>query len=98
VSHGVFRWLRHPVYLSFLGLIWFTPRMTFDHAVLTTVWTVYVFIGSWLKDRRLAYYIGDEYREYASRVPGYPGMIAGPLARWPLPESTSPIAPQRLAA
>jgi len=65
-----------------LGLVWFTPRMSADHAVLTGVWTVYVFVGSYLKDRRLAFYLGDTYREYASRVPGYPGMLFGPLGKW----------------
>lgn len=40
VATGLYRWLRHPVYLSFLGLIWFTPRMTMDHVVLTAIWTV----------------------------------------------------------
>ncbi len=82
VKHGSYRWLRHPVYLSFLGLIWFTPRMTADHAVLTTVWTSYIFLGSYLKDKRLAFYLGKEYRGYASRVPGYPGITYGPLAKW----------------
>lgn len=81
-ERGAYRWLRHPVYMSFLGLIWFTPRMSADHALLTSVWTVYVFIGSVLKDRRLCYYLGDAYREYASRVPGYPGMLFGPLGKW----------------
>lgn len=85
VERGAYRWLRHPVYLSFLGLIWFTPRMTADHCMLTGVWTAYIFLGSFLKDRRLAYYLGDTYREYASRVPGYPGMVAGPLAKWERP-------------
>lgn len=80
---GAYHWLRHPIYLSFLGLIWFTPRMTIDHALLTGMWTVYIFVGSWLKDRRLAYYLGDEYREYAARVPGYPGMLRGPWGRLP---------------
>lgn len=84
-EHGAYRWLRHPVYLSFLGLIWFTPRMTADHAVLTATWTVYIFAGSYFKDLRLTYYLGDNYREYASRVPGYPGMLFGPLAKWPAP-------------
>lgn len=82
---GLYRVLRHPVYLSFLGLIWWTPVMTIDHAILTGFWTVYVFTGSILKDRRLLYYIGDVYRSYQSHVPGYPGMIFGPLARIPLP-------------
>ena len=86
VDRGGYRWLRHPAYLSFLGLIWFTPRMTVDHAVLTGVWTAYIFVGSVLKDQRLKFYLGDEYREYASRVPGYPGMLFGPLARWPKPQ------------
>ncbi len=75
--------MRHPVYLSFLGLIWFVPTVTLDRALLIAVWTVYVFVGSYLKDRRLQYYLGPMYREYQARVPGYPGMIAGPLARVP---------------
>jgi methanethiol S-methyltransferase len=81
-ERGAYRWLRHPVYLSFLGLIWFTPRMTADHALLTAVWTVYIFVGSYLKDGRLASYLGDSYRQYASRVPGYPGIAFGPLGKW----------------
>jgi protein-S-isoprenylcysteine O-methyltransferase Ste14 len=81
-ERGSYRWLRHPVYLSFLGLIWFTPRMTFDHAVLTALWTSYILVGSYLKDQRLLFYLGDQYRDYASRVPGYPGVPFGPLAKW----------------
>jgi protein-S-isoprenylcysteine O-methyltransferase Ste14 len=81
---GPFRLMRHPTYASFLGLIWFTPRMTADHAVLTGIWTAYVFVGSWLKDQRLTFYLGDAYREYASHVPGYPGMLFGPLGKWRL--------------
>ncbi|MBS0262817.1 MAG: hypothetical protein JSS02_12760 [Planctomycetes bacterium] len=78
---SLFRILRHPAYLSFLGLIWFTPVMTTDRAVLTVVWTVYVFIGSYLKDRRLLHYIGTPYREYMAQVPGYPGILFGPLGK-----------------
>ena len=90
VQTGSYRWLRHPAYLSFMGLIWFTPHMTLDHALLTGVWTLYIFVGSVLKDRRLTYYLGDEYRAYASRVPGYPAMPLGPLARWPQLHADSP--------
>jgi len=79
---GAYRLFRHPVYLSFLGLIWFTPRMTVDHAMLTGIWTVYIFVGSHLKDRRLEHYLGDAYREYCRQVPGYPGLRFSPLGRW----------------
>jgi protein-S-isoprenylcysteine O-methyltransferase Ste14 len=95
VNRSLFLWLRHPAYLCFLGLIWFTPRMTYDHLVLTTVWTVYVFVGSYLKDQRMAFYLGDTYREYASRVPGYPGFLIGPLGRWRPPAVTVPTATLR---
>ncbi len=92
VEHGIYRWVRHPVYLSFLGLIWFTPRMTADHAVLTACWTAYIFAGSYLKDQRLLFYLGDQYRRYASRVAGYPGLFFGPLGKWPGLDSTRTTA------
>jgi methanethiol S-methyltransferase len=84
VDRGALRWMRHPVYLSFLGLIWFTPCMTADRLLLAGVWSVYITVGSMLKDWRSTHYIGDGYREYASRVAGYPGVFFGPLGKWPL--------------
>jgi hypothetical protein len=93
---GAYRFLRHPVYLSFMGLLWFVPRMTLDHLLLSIVWSAYIFVGSWLKDRRLTFYMGDRYRIYASRVAGYPLMLAGPLARWPATDKQS--VDERVAA
>lgn len=89
---SLYRVLRHPVYLSFLGLIWFTPRMTLDHALLTGIWTVYIFFGSYLKDERLAYFMSDTYREYQSRVPGYPFFPFKVLGRRPLPQAVEESA------
>ncbi len=80
-ERGAYRWLRHPIYLSFLGLIWFTPQMTLDRCLLTGLWTVYIFVGSHLKDERLAYYLGEPYRDYQRRVPGFPLIGFGPLAK-----------------
>ncbi len=79
---SLFLWTRHPVYLSFLGLIWFTPKMSFDHVILTIVWTFYIYLGSYLKDRRLEFYMGDEYRQYAKSVVGFPLIGFGPWGRW----------------
>jgi protein-S-isoprenylcysteine O-methyltransferase Ste14 len=61
--------------------MWFAPRMTSDHLLLASVWTVYVYIGSVLKDRRLLYFLGDRYRAYMASVPGYPLVPFGPLSR-----------------
>ncbi|MBU6239635.1 MAG: hypothetical protein KGQ51_17575 [Planctomycetes bacterium] len=82
LTTGAFRYMRHPVYMSFLGLVWFTPTMTLDHAILTLTWTLYIYIGSWAKDRRLLHYIGDEYLAYARRVPGLPVIGFGSLNRF----------------
>jgi len=87
--HGVYHWFRHPIYLSFLGLLWFTPVMTLDRAVLTGLLTVYIFIGSYLKDERLAFYNGESYRRYQSLVVGYPLVFFGPLGKRPLFTSQS---------
>jgi protein-S-isoprenylcysteine O-methyltransferase Ste14 len=84
---GAYRWFRHPVYVSFLGLIWFTPTMTLDHAVLTGLWTVYILYGSHLKDERLAFYLGDEYLQYRAAVPAYPLLRLVAHRKRPVPGS-----------
>ncbi|HVW01983.1 MAG TPA: NnrU family protein [Planctomycetaceae bacterium] len=102
---SLYRWLRHPVYLSFLGLVWFHPEPTLDRLLLIAVWTPYIFVGSYLKDQRLLFYLRETYRDYQARVPGYPGMFVGPLARIPHRKSEPAIpaivplaGPQRAAA
>lgn len=77
---GAYRWLRHPVYLSFLGQIWFTPQMSIDRLLLSLLFTGYIFLGSYFKDQRLLYYLGDTYRAYQAQVTGYP-LGFGPLGR-----------------
>jgi hypothetical protein len=90
---GAYRYLRHPVYLSFLGLIWFTPLMTLDRLLLAGIWSLYIAAGSCLKDARLVFYLGDTYRNYQARVPGFIGIPIGPWARVPMAEP-GPMATQ----
>jgi hypothetical protein len=80
-ARGAYRWMRHPTYLAFLGLIWLTPTVTLDRLLMMVLLTAYVAVGSGLKDRRLAFYLGDVYRKYEARVPGYPLVGFGPLGR-----------------
>lgn len=88
VPRGAYHLLRHPIYLSFLGLIWFTPTMSLDHAILTGIWTVYIFVGSYFKDCRLEHFLGESYRDYETKVAGYPGIPFGPLAKRRRPTPT----------
>jgi protein-S-isoprenylcysteine O-methyltransferase Ste14 len=92
---GLYQVLRHPVYLSLLVIVWMMPELTADRLLLNVVWTGYVFVGSWLKDRRLEFYLGDSYRTYQARVPGYPFVPVGPLARVPRRKPLSPEAGER---
>ena len=66
---SVYRFLRHPVYLSFLGLVWFVPVVTLDRAVSIGVLAVSISVGSVVKGRRLLFYVGDEYRSHQAEVP-----------------------------
>lgn len=77
IERQAYRYFRHPIYLSFLGLIWFQPRMTLDHLVLSGIWTGYILVGSYLKDERVAHYVGEPYRDYQRRVSGFPFVAAG---------------------
>jgi protein-S-isoprenylcysteine O-methyltransferase Ste14 len=77
---SVYRLLRHPTYLCFAGQVWFTPDMTLDRLLLAGFLTAYIALGSYLKDRRMAFYVGADYRAYQARVPGYP-LAWGPLGR-----------------
>lgn len=96
IPRGAYKLIRHPVYLSFLGLVWFTPRMSLDHAVLTAIWTGYIFYGSFLKDQRLERFVGEPYRAYQESVPGYPFITIGPLARKPQDLTATETAAQRI--
>jgi protein-S-isoprenylcysteine O-methyltransferase Ste14 len=79
------RWLRHPIYVSFLLVCWLVPVMTWDRLVLAVGFTGYIYAGSWAKDRRLLGFIGAEYRRYMAEVPGFPLIGFGPLGKVPMP-------------
>ena len=69
VPQGVYRFLRHPVSLSYLSLVWLVPVVTLDRAVLIGILSVFIYVGSVVKDSRLLFCVGDEYRRYEVEVP-----------------------------
>jgi protein-S-isoprenylcysteine O-methyltransferase Ste14 len=82
VVRGPYRWVRHPLYLFSLLLIWSSPDVTTDRLLFNACFTVWIFVGSWLEERDLVEELGDAYRAYQRDVP----MLI-PWRLRPVPES-----------
>lgn len=69
VTSGPYAWVRHPLYLFSLLVLWFTPVMGLSNLLFNSVATIYFWIGSMHEERRLAETFGAAYRDYCERVP-----------------------------
>ncbi|HXY41982.1 MAG TPA: isoprenylcysteine carboxylmethyltransferase family protein [Vicinamibacteria bacterium] len=69
VVRGPYRWVRHPLYLAMIVLLWADPSMTPARLELALLWTAWIFVGARLEERDLAADLGDPYRSYRERVP-----------------------------
>ena len=69
IAKGPYRWVRHPLYLFIIVLIWACPVLTLDRLIFNIMWSAWIIIGTFLEDRDLHRESGSQYREYSSRVP-----------------------------
>ena len=66
---GVYRFVRHPLYLGFIVAFWATPTMSLTHLVFAAMTTAYILIAIQLEESDLVDDLGHAYREYRERVP-----------------------------
>ena len=69
IVKGPYRWVRHPLYLFMLLLIWSCPDLSTDRLLFNILWTVWIWIGSLLEERDLLLEFGEAYRTYQTKVP-----------------------------
>lgn len=69
VVNGPYRWVRHPLYLCVILLIWSCPDLTPDRILFNILWTVWIIIGARLEERDLVDTFGQAYLDYQQRVP-----------------------------
>jgi methanethiol S-methyltransferase len=78
VTPGLYRVVRHPIYLGFVIAFWATPVMTLGHLVFAIATTGYILIAIRFEERDLVREYGQDYERYREQV----GMLA-PLPRRP---------------
>jgi methanethiol S-methyltransferase len=63
-----YRYCRHPLYVGWLMVIWFTPHMTLSHIFFSAGVTLYILIAIVFEERDLKHF-HPEYANYQKRVP-----------------------------
>jgi len=66
---GLYRYVRHPIYFSWLCIFWATPRMTTAHLVFALATTAYILMAIPWEERDLIRAHGETYRLYREQVP-----------------------------
>jgi protein-S-isoprenylcysteine O-methyltransferase Ste14 len=66
---GLYRYVRHPLYLFGLLIIWLIPLMTWNILAFNLGATLYILVGIQFEERRLLKEFGQAYADYQQRVP-----------------------------
>lgn len=66
---SIYKWIRDPLLLTGLIIMWLTPFMTVNMVVAYITATAYLFVNSLLVERKLIYQFGDQFLEYKKYVP-----------------------------
>jgi len=65
----LYKIVRHPLQLGVLIGLWLTPTMSMTHLMLSSLMSIYVFIGLYFEEKDLVKNLGEKYSHYKKRVP-----------------------------
>jgi len=68
-THGLFKFIRQPIYASFALTTWTTPNWTLDQLLIAAVFTAYCVIAPKFKEKRFEKRFGKKFTNYQSQVP-----------------------------
>jgi protein-S-isoprenylcysteine O-methyltransferase Ste14 len=77
---ALYRIVRHPIYVGWLGIFWFTPTMTVTHLVFAMIASAYTIVGMKLEEADLEN-AHPEYGQYKRDVPALIPSFRRRLAR-----------------
>jgi protein-S-isoprenylcysteine O-methyltransferase Ste14 len=66
---GLYRRMRHPLYVGWAIAFWATPTMTVGHLLFAAVLTGYMLLAVRFEERDLVNHFGAKYIDYRRRVP-----------------------------
>jgi methanethiol S-methyltransferase len=69
VVRSLYRYVRHPIYVGWLLIVWAAPTMTLAHLVFALGSTLYILIGIRFEERDLVATLGERYAEYQRHTP-----------------------------
>jgi len=66
---GLFRIVRHPIYLSFCIILWASPFFTLDKIIVASFYSFYCFLAPLFKEKRLKEIYGNQFENYKKNTP-----------------------------
>ena len=69
VTDGLYRIVRHPLYILGLIILWLNPFMTLNRLIFSLTITIYVLIGAVFEEKRLEANFGSQYKKYKMKTP-----------------------------
>lgn len=71
VTHGIYRYMRHPLYTGSMLVLWLMPSMSVNWFAFILGISLYFIIGARYEERKLETYFGKRYTDYKANTPAF---------------------------